>query len=183
MKFLSHHKINRASPLLFSALTAGAASSFSLIGGIGIESVQEKLLPLIPLVVALPALNTMVGDYAAIIAAHAGDPAKVAKTKRQLARAISRAVVVNIIGIIVLSLAIAVYRDYAITSQFLLKFVLFVVFAFASIIIFMFSVTAILDRVLERRELNPDDILIPIVTSITDILMLGLIALAAVTLF
>jgi len=183
MKFLPHRKINRASPLLFSALTAGAASCFSLIGGIGIESVQEKLLPLVPLVVALPALNTMVGDYAAIIAAHAGDPAEVAKTKRQLARAISRAVVVNIIGIIILSLAIAVYRDYSVTGQFLLKFVLFVVFAFASIIIFMFSITTILDRILERRKLNPDDILIPIVTSITDILMLGLIALAAVTLF
>lgn len=173
----------RAISLLFCAITAGAASCLSLIGGIGIEAVQDKLLPIIPLVVALPALNTMVGDYAAIIAAHAGDPAEREQSRKQLARAISRAVWVNIVGIIVLSLAIAIQRDYLITADFAIRFVLFVVVAFVAIIVFMFTITTVLDRLLEQKNLNPDDVLIPVVTTITDVLMLGLISLAVVSIF
>jgi cation transporter-like permease len=47
----------------------------------------------------------------------------------------------------------------------------------------MFGVTAFLDKLLEKRSLNPDDLLIPVVTSVTDVLMLGLVALAVVTIF
>jgi cation transporter-like permease len=183
MKVLALHQRLRETPLLFSALTAGAASCLSLIGGMGIEAVQGKLLPIIPLIVALPALNTMVGDYAAIIAAHAGDPAERTHTKRQLARAISRAMLVNIIGIIILSLIIAWRRGYVLTGDFGIRFILFIVIAFVGIITAMFAITAVLDRMLEKHRLNPDDILIPIVTTVTDILMLGLISLAVVTIF
>ncbi len=183
MNPLALHRRLRETPLLFSAVTAGAASCLSLIGGIGIEAVQEKLLPIIPLIVALPALNTMVGDYAAIIAAHAGDPAERTQTKRQLARAISRAMLVNIIGIIILSLTIAWRRGYVLSGDFGVRFVLFITIAFVGIILAMFAITAVLDRMLEKHQLNPDDILIPIVTTVTDILMLGLISLAVVTIF
>lgn len=169
--------------MLFVAVTTGAASALSLLGGIGLESVQEKILPLVPLIIALPALNTMVGDYAAIIAAHAGDPAERKQTKRLLARAISKAIWVNIIGIIVLSLAIAWQRGYLLTGAFATKFVLFVTLSMIGVVITMFALTVVLDKALAHKKLNPDDVLIPIVTSITDILMLGLITLAAVILF
>ena len=168
---------------LFVILTTALASCISLIGGIGLEATTTNLLPLVPLVVALPALNTMVGDYAAIIAAHAGDPGERGTTKRELAGAISRAIVVNIIGVLILSIVIAAKRGYVFAPGFMLKFGLFVPFAMLSITAFMFILTAILDKQLEKHSLNPDDVLIPVVTSITDVLMLGLIATAAVTIF
>lgn len=168
--------------VIFVVVTVGGASSISMIGGIGIQAVEDKLLPLVPLIIALPALNTMVGDYAAIIAAHAADPAEHKKTKRKLMHAISRAIWVNIIGLIILSVVIAWQRGYVFTPEFAIKFVLFIVIAMVSVISIMFGITALLDRLLERKKLNPDDILIPIVTSVTDVLMLGLIALAAVIL-
>lgn len=169
--------------LLFVAITAGAASCISLIGGIGIEAVQDKLLPLVPLMVALPALNTMVGDYAAIVAAHAGNPAEKKATKHKLAQAIARVIWVNIIGIIALSVIVAWQRDYLISMDFLLKFTGFVVVAMGSVIFSMLGITAVLDKILERHKFNADDILIPVVTTITDVMMLTLIALAAVFLF
>lgn len=183
MKLIRRSLAYPRTPLLFSAVTAGVASCLSMIGGIGIEAVQEKLLPIVPLIVALPALNTMVGDYAAIIAAHAGDPAERRHTKNHLMKAISRAVLVNIIGIIGLSLLVAAHRDYLLSATFVFRFSLFVIGAFASIILFMFVITSLLDKLLEKQRLNPDDILIPVVTTITDVLMLGLIAAAAVFLF
>lgn len=169
--------------VLFVVFTAGAASCISLIGGVGIETVQEKLLPLVPLMIALPALNTMVGDYAAIIAAHAGDPGEQKNSKKVLAWAIAKAIWVNIIGVLVLSIAIAWQRDYLFTNGFMVKFVGFVVFAMLSVIASIFVITIVLDKALERRKLNADDVLIPVVTTITDVMMLGLIALAAYYLF
>lgn len=169
--------------ILFIALTTGAASCISLIGGIGLEAVQERILPLVPLIIALPALNTMVGDYAAIIAAHAADPAERTTTKRTLAKAIAKAMWVNIIGVLALSLILATQRGYVLSSVFLTKFIFFVAGAMIATIVVMFILTIILDKLLEKKRLNPDDILIPIVTSISDVLMLALVALAVVFLF
>lgn len=169
--------------IVFVVFTVGGASAISLIGGIGLEAVKEKLLPLVPLIIALPALNTMVGDYAAIIAAHASDPGERPFTKRVLARAIAKAIWVNIIGVLILSIAIAWQREYLFTGIFLTKFIMFVVLAMLAVVAGMFGLTAALDKFLENEKLNPDDILIPIVTSVTDVMMLGLIALAAVLLF
>lgn len=169
--------------LLFIVLTTAGASCISLLGGIGLEAVQTRILPLIPLIIALPALNTMVGDYAAIIAAHASDPAERVSTKRTLAKAIAKAMWVNILGVLVLSIFIAHQRGYLFTDGFYIKFVAFVVVSIIGTIGVMFALTAILDRRLERKRWNPDDILIPIVTSVSDVLMLGMIALAAWLLF
>ena len=77
--------------IIFIGLSAGLASCISLIGGIGLEIVADRLLPLVPLIVAMPALNTTAGDYAAIIAAHAGDPSNSKKSKAMLIRAVSKA--------------------------------------------------------------------------------------------
>lgn len=150
-----------------------------MIGGIGIEFSEKEFLPLVPLVIALPALNTMVGDYATIIAAHAGSPGEQASSRRKLIKAIAKSTLVNIIGTIGLSLFLAYHRGYIATPVFMIKFGIFVLLAVASIVAAMFFITYTLDKILERRKLNPDDVLIPIVTTITDVFMLGLIALAA----
>ncbi len=176
-------KALRQHPLWFVVLTTAAASSVSLIGGIGIEAVGHQLLPLIPLVVALPALNTMVGDYSTIIAAHAGDPYMRTRTWRQLITAVSWSVLFNVIGVTALSLIIAWRRDFPVSVDFSLRFALFVAVAIVASVAFMFFLTYVLDKLLEKRRLNPDDILIPVVTSVSDVIMLGLIALGAVFLF
>lgn len=170
-------------PIWFIILTTAAASSVSLIGGIGLEAVAESLLPLIPMIVALPALNTMVGDYSTIIAAHAGDPFERERTRKQLIKAISLSVIFNILGVTILSLILAARRDFDVTLQFTLRFGLFITVAIIATVAFMFFLTYVLDKIFEKRRLNPDDILIPIVTSVADVLMLGTIALGVSAFF
>lgn len=178
---MKHMAIVRS--IMFIVVTTAAASCVSLIGGIGLEAVGDKLLPLVPLLVAVPALNTMVGDYAAVIAAHASDPAERSTTKRQLARAIAKVIWINVLGVLLLSIVVAWQREYLFSPVFVLKFVLFVVVAMIAVVAGMFGLTTLLDRLLVDKKFHPDDILIPIVTSITDVAMLGLVALAAVLLF
>lgn len=171
------------SPLWFSVLTITAASCLSLLGGIGLELVGTKIITIMPLVVALPALNTMAGDYAAIVAAHAGDPAERPQGKRQLARVLARVLGLNVAGIVTLSLLVAASRGYVLTGDFIGRFSLFVALSIVVIVTAIFAITTLLDRILEQRRLNPDDILIPVVNSIANVMMLGLIALSVVTIF
>ncbi len=169
--------------IVFITFTTGLASTISMIGGIGLEAVADRLLPLVPLIIALPGLNDLVGDYATIIAAHASDPAERKRSKRELAKAISKVLWINILGIITLSLLLANHRGYIFTAGFIGKFIFFVSCSILTVVATLFAITTLLDKVLENRKLSPDDILIPIVTTITDVFMLSLIALAAWFLF
>jgi cation transporter-like permease len=169
--------------ILFVTLTTGLASTISLLGGIGLEAVASRLLPLVPLIIALPSLNDIVGDYASIIAAHASDPAERPRSKRALALAIMKVIWINVLGIVLLSLLLANRRGYIATAGFMAKFVIFVSAAIVLVVAGLFTITTVLDKVMERRQLNPDDVLIPIVTSIADVMMLGLVTLAAYFLF
>lgn len=180
MSISNYHKLRR---FLFIVITVAATSSISLLGGIGLELVKEKILPLIPLIIALPALNTMVGDYSAIIASHAGDPKDTKKTRKKLIKALSRAIWVNILGIIILSLVLAARREYIFEQIFILKFVIFVVISMITTIVLMYAITRLLDKILEERKLNSDDVLIPVVTTVSDVMMLGLITLSVGLIF
>jgi cation transporter-like permease len=173
----------RAGSLLFIILSVGIASSISLIGGIGIEVVQEKLLSIVPLLIALPGLNSMVGDYATLIAAHAGDPEERTRSHGDLIKAMLPSIGINILFVFTMSTVLAAQRGYALTPLFMGTFAAFVVFSILAVIAIMLVITLALDALLRNRPLNPDDVLIPIVTTISDIFMLGLIALAAWFLF
>ncbi len=169
--------------ITFVAFTTAAASCISLAGGIGLETVAERALPLMPLIIALPALNTTVGDYATIIAAHADDLPNRRNARRKIRKAISKTIWINIVGITVLSVVLAWRRNYLFTADFTLKFSLFIIVALFGVIFGLYVITTLLDRLLARNKINADDILIPIVTSMGDVLVLALVAIAVLTIF
>jgi cation transporter-like permease len=173
----------RLRPFLLVALSTGLASAVSLIGGLGLEHISRQLLPLVPLLVALPGLNDLVGDYASIIAAHTGDPQERQRSHRELSRAIFRVVGLNISAIVALSLILSALRGYVVTADFAWRFALLVVIAIITVITFMFWLNRVLDRLLLKHKYNPDDLLIPISTSVADILMLTIVTASVVLLF
>lgn len=180
---LWHHEAQRHSSFWLSSLVAGSTSCISLVGGLSLELVADRLLPVVPLLIATPALNNMVGDYAAIIAAHIGDPAGRDRTRRDLMKMLSRVVLVNIVGLLTLSLLLAHSRGYLASSIFITKFALFIVGVFAFMLLAMFAIGVWLDRIVVKRQLDPDELLIPVVTSITDVAVLSLVAAGALILF
>lgn len=167
----------------FVIFSVGIASSISLIGGLGIEAVRAKLFLVAPLLIAMPALNSLVGDYATLIAAHAGDPEERTRTRGEMLVAMLPSIVLSMLFVVSLSLMLAQHNGYVLAAGFITKFSLFVVGAIVGMVGVMLVVTVLLDRLFIRHKLNPDDVLIPIVTTISDIFMLGLIALAATFLF
>jgi cation transporter-like permease len=168
---------------IFIAFTAACASALSLVGGIGLEAVADKILPLVPLLIAIPGLNDLVGDYASIIAAHHGDPKESTRTKSQLIGAIFKVVGFNILFLVVFSLGLAYYRGYALEYSFMIKFFIFIASAIVLTIFVMFALAGVLEAILKNKKINPDELLIPIITSLADIVMLLFVALAVVTIF
>lgn len=164
--------------ILFIIFSVGLASSISLIGGLGIEAVQNELIYIVPLLIALPAMNSLVGDYATLIAAHAGDPTERSLSKIQLAKAMAPSVLTSTTLILSVSLLVSIHRGFNLSNVFFIKYLLFVSASILFVIAMMFTLTTLLDKILENKNINPDDVLIPIVTTISDIFMLGLIALA-----
>lgn len=183
MNFGRRYPTQRRSSFWLSALVAGSASCISLVGGLSIELVAERLLPVVPLLIATPALNNMVGDYAAIIAAHIGDPDGRERSRRDLLKILSRVVIVNIVGLLILSLLLAHSRGYMFSSAFIVKFGLFIAGVFVFMILAMFAISIWLERLVTKHQLDPDELLIPVVTSITDVAVLSLVAIGALILF
>ena len=173
----------RRGAVLFVVISVGIASSFSLLGGLGIESVDKLLLPITPLLIILPAMNSLVGDYATLIAAHAGDKTEAKLGKKKLAQAIVPSLIISTTLITSLGLLLGRHRGFDLDSVFIAKYCVFVILSILGGVSMMFGLTSLLDRLLKNRQLNPDDVLIPIITTVTDIFMLGLIATAARLLF
>lgn len=169
--------------VLFIIASVGIASSISLIGGIGIETVSDKLLPIVPLIIIMPALNSLVGDYATLIAAHAGDPSERTKTKKELVKDMVPSLLTSCVFIITMGLFLSSHRGYSLHTDFVITFILFVVLSILSVVTLMFFFTYLLDKILVDHHLNPDDVLIPIITTVSDIFMLSLIALSAIYIF
>lgn len=168
---------------IYVAITTGLASSLSLIGGLGLEHISDRILPLVPLLIALPGLNDLVGDYASIIAAHSGDPNDGKRSRRDLFHAIFKVIGVNITAIILLSSLSAWHRGYLFTADFMIKFVIFVAVAAVLTVLSMFSISATLRIVARKYKINPDEVLVPVITSVADVIMLLLVTLAVIILF
>ena len=74
-------------------------------------------------------------------------------------------------------------RGYDLRLNFVITFILFVLLSIIIVVSAMFFITYIIDKILEEHKLNPDDVLIPVITTISDIFMLSIIALASVYIF
>lgn len=173
---------NRWRSYAFIVFTVAGASSISMLGGLALESAFEKLLPIVPLIIALPALNTMVGDYATVIASFQ-EFGMDKQTTKELVRAIIKSIIINIFSVILLSAVIAIMRGYSLDASFVLRYIAFVGFAISFTVLAIWIITVAMKRILVKRHHNVEDVLIPVITSVTDVLMLVLISLSAVTIF
>jgi cation transporter-like permease len=168
--------------ILFVIATIAAASSISMLGGVSIELVADKLIPIIPLLIAMPTLNTMVGDYATVVASYETVGAK-GSLERSLYQAISKSVAINVIALVALSLGLAIKRGYEVNSGFAIKYALFITASTILTVASIFIIARTLNKVLKNNNLNADDVLIPVITSVTDVLMLSLISISVLTIF
>jgi len=153
------------------------ASIISSIGGLSLESIKDKIMIFTPVIIMIPALNGMIGDLAIVIVSKFTTLLYLKKIRRPLLKShFTRHIVKEIIPIsifsalyiTILSYLFAVFKGFESNiTNFIYTFFIATFTTFFLIIIIL--IVAILGSlyVYHKKE-NPDDLLIPITTSIAD---------------
>lgn len=163
-----------------------AAASLSMIGGVGLTLIEKKLYFFLPVLITIPALADMVGDFSTIIASKSVAlieqkklPRHWEHSKRILhmaAHLLWIAVGYSVI-IAIGSLVIASTQGFALTSLFIAKFLFILVMINVLMVMFLVIFSIRLGVLVAYHGHDPDNFLIPITTSVADVGVLLLFSL------
>lgn len=154
------------------------ASVISSIGGIGLETIQKKLLLIVPLLILLPSLNDMIGDFGTIMSSKFTTLLYLGKIKerwwksKELKTLIWILVIISLISAIYIALLanlIAYWRGFEITTDITIKVILISILATLILVTAIISMSIIAGFIVYKKNEDPDNFLIPITTSIADL--------------
>ena len=168
------------------------ASVISSLGGLALEQIKTLFLSIMPLIILLPSLNNMIGNYGTIISSrfstmlHEGEIKEKWQKNKDLKKLFLQMTILTIIGAVLSSL-IAIAITYFSPDGILLETAAKVFFI---VLIDMFILTNVLFFVATRagiyiykKKEDPNNFLIPITTSVADFTNMVVLALLIILLF
>ncbi len=162
------------------------ASIISSIGGIGMEAMSSKLVAIIPLIILLPALNDMVGDFGCIVSSKFTTMLYLGKVggkwwkSRHLHRLFLVIAFTSFITSVFIGVAasvIAYWNGFSLTFEVFLKVLGIAVLSNFILVGAIFCVSIIGGLGIYRKNEDPNNFLIPIATSVADLLNLVIFAI------
>jgi len=154
------------------------ASVLSTIGGIGVESLKVKIALFVPMIVMLPALNDMIGDFGTIISSKFTTLLYLGKIEskwwnsKELGELFKIIAYISIISAVYLGVAstiIAYFKGFAFDWIISLKVLTVALMATAFLVMIIFGVAIAGGLMVYKRGTDPDNFLAPITTSIADL--------------
>ncbi len=175
MKTITPH--NR---LLAGILLSSLLASIGLLGGLGLQLVKRDILEFLPLLIALPAMNAIAGNYAALTAAHLSDPENYRKRTQKLILALLVSIPVCGVAIAGMSLGVAHLQGFDVSKALAIEYSRQICLTLLVVITLLFVIIFCSKAILTKKGFNVDDTLIPIANTIASVLMLlGFALLAA----
>ncbi len=155
------------------------ATILSLISGLFLRGIEHNLLLILPLIVILPALNGMIGEFGIIMvskfttALYAKKITKDAYHSHLVKSLYSEIIPIAIFSAIYIAV-LAVFvthvtKDFEFTAVVLWKIIGITLITTLTIILFVFLISISGGLYVYKRNIDPDDVLIPIITSIADL--------------
>ncbi|MBS3133697.1 magnesium transporter [Candidatus Woesearchaeota archaeon] len=155
------------------------ASLISSFGGIGLEGVQKSIIAIIPLLVLLPALNDMVGDFGTTFSSKLTtllflgkiNPRNVLKSE-DIKKIITTIYIVALICaayISVLSIIIASLKSFDVTFLMFLKILVISLVVTSLIVSVIIIISVLVGIYVFKKNKDPNNFLIPLTTSISDL--------------
>ncbi|MDO8556014.1 MAG: magnesium transporter [Nanoarchaeota archaeon] len=154
-----------------------AASVIASLGGIGLEHIKEHLVTFLPFFIMLPALNGLVGDHSMIMVAKfttylnkhhkhlQGERHFIHHTIHDLLIAAS----FTTCYIVLVSLILAAMQGFSFDAEFVLKMVITTAIVIGTMFIITTTIAFIVGKYIWDKHEDPDDVLLPITTSIADL--------------
>lgn len=168
------------------------ASVISSFGGLALEQIRIILISIFPLIILLPALNDMIGDYGIIISSKFSTMLYEGKIKRklfasqELRKLFMQMLIISVITTAfssLIALIISKFSDYSINAAIAFK-VFFIAMVDVILLVSILFLTAISAGLyLYKRREDPNNFLIPIATSISDFGNMILLSILILLLF
>jgi mgtE-like transporter len=168
------------------------ASIISSVGGLALEQIKALFLTMLPLVILLPAINDMVGDYGTIIAArfstmlHKGEVEKKWWKEAQVKTLFWQIMIIAEITAVLSATIALVLSKYTratllVTPLFAAKIMFITIIDVLLLVCLLFFITVLAGIHYYKKKEDPNNFLIPITTSIADfanmVVLAGLVVL------
>lgn len=154
------------------------ASLLSSIGGFGLQNIQGKLIALLPLLILLPALNDMIGDYGAIVSSKftnmlylrkiKGSPWK-SKNVHSLFFTVLPIAIISSLYMVALSSGLALLSGFGIDLALLIKILWIALISTLILVTTIFLLSVLVGVYIFKKSEDPNNFLIPIATSVGDL--------------
>jgi cation transporter-like permease len=168
------------------------ASLISSFGGLAIENIKSLFIAIVPLVVLLPVLNDMIGDYGTIISSRFSTLLHEDRIKNdwwknmELRRLFIQVISISLLTALLsssLSLSIAAITGYAVDLGVIFKIVVVTALDVLLLVCVLFLVAVLAGIHFYRKGEDPNNFLIPITTSIADFGNMIVLSLLVLLLF
>ena len=154
------------------------ASVISSVGGVALQTIQQKIFTIMPLLILLPALNDMIGDFGAIVSSKFSEfiytdriQGNVWRSKdlHKLFATIQIISLISSLYIGIISFAIAYLRGFGFSFNLLLRIIELSVASTMVMVGIIFFISVSFGMYFCNKREDPNNFLIPISTSIADL--------------
>jgi mgtE-like transporter len=168
------------------------ASIISSFGGLALEHIKTVFISIVPLIILLPALNDMVGDYGTIISSRFSTMLHEGKIKnhwwkdKELRIMLAQVFIVAVAIVFFttsVALIVSTFSNYSLNLVTVLK-IFFITLVDVILIVSVLFLTSIFAGLyFYRKKEDPNNFLIPITTSIADFMNMFIISGLVILLF
>jgi cation transporter-like permease len=153
------------------------ASILSSIGGFGLEYIKTIFIPIVPLIILLPVLNDMIGDYGTIVSSkfsamlHEGKIRGSPWGNSELKKLFVQIFIISMLTAVfssVVALIISNFSNYALSIIIACKIILVAIADVILLVSILFLVSVFAGLYFYKKEEDPNNFLIPITTSVAD---------------
>jgi len=168
------------------------ASVISSFGGLALEQIRTLFLSITPLLILLPSLNDMLGDYGTVISSrfstmlHEGQIKGKWQKNKDLKKLFFQIIVLTIIAAVLsssIAIGITYFSPEGISLQTAAKVFLIVLIDMLVLTNVLFFVAIFAGIYIYRKREDPNNFLIPITTSVADFSNMIILTLLIIILF
>ncbi len=154
------------------------ASVLSSIGGVALQTIEQKIVSILPLLILLPALNHVIGSFGTIVSSKFTEFVYMDRIKgsawrsKEVHRLLVTIMIIAAISSIyigIVSYAIAYLRGFAFSLGVLLRILQLSIAATLVLVTVIFFISVNFGAYICKKQEDPNNFLIPISTSIADL--------------
>ena len=153
------------------------ASIISSFGGLALENIKIIFVSIMPLIILLPILNDMIGDFGTIVSSkfstmlHENKVNKKWWINRELRKLFLQVIIMSFIMTLIsfaMAFSVSIFSGYALNTKIILKIFLVEIIDVFLLVNILFLIAILAGIYFYKKKEDPNNFLIPITTSVAD---------------